>query len=273
MNENTHTFNGLWIGNKLSPIELLTIHSFLNFGYHFKLWIYEPLQNELPENLELCDANEIIPRNKIFFYKNKSQFGIGKGSVAGFSDIFRYKLLYEYGGWWVDMDITCLKNIDFTEPYFFRNHHNLKVVGNVMKCPKHSDLMKFCYDEAIATIDEHNTDWHKPIDILVKHIELLKLENYIVKDCSNMDMWHDTSRFIFTDERQPDNWYFIHWQNEEWRSKKLSKLFFYPNSLLENLLVKYGLYQQPKTFREKLKRDILLSKAARLIKNYIFFNY
>ncbi|HRN93968.1 MAG TPA: glycosyltransferase [Chitinophagales bacterium] len=269
MSQEIETFNGLWIGNKLSLIELLTIQSFLSFGYHFKLWIYEPLQNDLPEKVELCNANEIIPHNQIFYYKNKSQFGIGKGSVAGFSDIFRYKLLYEHGGWWVDMDITCLKKIDFAASYFFRNHHNLKVVGNVMKCPKHSVLMKHCYEEATATIDEHNTDWHKPIDILVKHIELQQLENFIVKDCSNTDMWHDTSRFIFTNEMPPQNWQFIHWQNEEWRSRNLSKSVFYPDSFLEKLLVKYGLYKKPETFLEKLKCKILLFNIVRRIKKFV----
>src|SRR6185312_16640543 len=33
----------------------------------------------------------------------------GNGSLAGFSNFFRYKLLLENGGWWVDMDTVCLR--------------------------------------------------------------------------------------------------------------------------------------------------------------------
>src|SRR5690606_17267238 len=169
-------------GKTLSKIELLTIHSFLKYGYRFRLWLYEPLETPLPNGVILADAHEIIPREKVFRYKNKNQFGHGKGSVAGFSDIFRYKLLYEKGGWWTDMDITCLSPLFHEKTYFFRKHHQLNVVGNILKCPKNSVLMKRCYEEAINEIDENNTDWHKPIDILNKHINELQLQLYIVND-------------------------------------------------------------------------------------------
>ena len=31
------------------------------------------------------------------------------GSLAAFSNLFRYKLLLERGGWWVDTDVICLR--------------------------------------------------------------------------------------------------------------------------------------------------------------------
>jgi hypothetical protein len=260
------TVHGLWIGDTLSPIELLTIHSFLDKGHSFKLWLYDELKTKLPVGVLTGDANEIIPREKVFRYKNKSQFGHGKGSVAGFSDIFRYKLLFEHGGWWVDMDITCLKKFDFDKPYFFRKHHNLNVVGNVMKCPKGSLLMKRCYDEAITEIDEHNTDWHKPIDILNKHIDALQLNGYIVKDCSNDDRWDDTSRFIYRNEDYPDHWYFIHWQNEEWRNKQLDKSTFYHHSTLSEMLCNFGLHMRPANLFAQWKNEVLFSQFVRKLR-------
>jgi len=253
------TVHGLWIGDTLSPLELLTINSFIDKGHEFKLWLYDEMKTQLPPRVLIGDANEIIPSEKIFRYKNISQFGHGKGSVAGFSDIFRYKLLYEHGGWWVDMDITCLKKFDIDKSYFFRKHHNLNVVGNVMKCPKGSLLMKCCYEDAIAEIDEHNTDWHKPINILNKHIDALQLNNYIVKECSNQDRWDDTGRFIYGNEEYPDHWYFIHWQNEEWRNKKIDKSKFYHYSTLAELLYKYRLLQRPANLFAQWKNEILFS--------------
>jgi hypothetical protein len=241
----TQTINALWIGKRISKLEMLTIHSFLAFGYIFKLWIYEPLENTLPKNIILGDANEIIPKEQVFAYKNKNKYGHGKGSYAGFSDIFRYKLLYEKGGWWVDMDVTCLKPLDFDKQYFFRNHHELNVVGNVMKCPKHSKLMKYCYDEAIATVTEENTDWHKPIEILNNNIAKLGLEQYIYKNVSNEDKWDSTSKFIWTNEELPDHWHFIHWQNEEWRAKNVSRTSFYFKSALAKLMRTHQLIDIP----------------------------
>src|SRR5690606_11724688 len=128
--------NALWIGKHLSLIEILTIRSFLDNGHSFRLFVYEEIATPLPEGCELADANSILPESAVFRYKNKSQYGQGKGSVSGFSDIFRYKMLHDSGGWWVDMDVTCLKHFDFDEEYIFRYHHELPAVGNVMKCPK-----------------------------------------------------------------------------------------------------------------------------------------
>lgn len=237
--------HSLWIGKTLSVIELLTIQSFIANGHTFQLWVYEPLETPLPQELVLCDATQIIPKDKIFSYKNANKYGHGKGSVAGFSDIFRYKLLHEKGGWWVDMDVTCLKPFNAIEPYFFRNHHELNVVGNVMKCPPQSALMWTCYQEAIATVDEHNTDWHKPIEILNSAIEAFDLEEFINHGISNPDQWDITSRFVQKAEPIPTQWSFIHWQNEEWRSRAISKNNFYYKSTLAVLLQRYGLITLP----------------------------
>ncbi len=147
--------HGLWIGNKLSNLELLTLHSFRYFGHDFYLWAYEKILTPLPPQVFVKDANEIIPKEKVFKYKNFNQYGHGKGSYAGFSDIFRYALLYKYGGWWVDMDVTCISSLNYEEPYVFRKHHVFDTVGNIMKCPKNSKLMKLCYEEAIKTINEN----------------------------------------------------------------------------------------------------------------------
>lgn len=257
------TVNGMWIGKKLSKIELLTIHSFLKYGYRFRLWLYEPLETPLPKEVIIADANEIVPREKVFCYKNKNQFGHGKGSVAGFSDIFRYKLLYEKGGWWTDMDITCLKSLDYDKPYFFRRHHELNVVGNVLKCPAKSELMKRCYEEAIIEIDENNTDWHKPIDILNKHIDALKLQTYIVDEVSNHDRWEETEQLLYETTVLPESWNFIHWQNEEWRNQRLNKNHFPHQGTLVRLLAEYKLYEPPKSVFAEWRNRLEFSRFFR----------
>ncbi|HLP20895.1 MAG TPA: glycosyltransferase [Chitinophagales bacterium] len=261
--------HALWIGNSLSKLELLSIASFIAKGHTFHLWLYDAVPTALPTGVIVKDAAEIIPRERVFNYKFASKFGHGKGSYAGFSDIFRYKLLYEKGGWWVDMDVTCLQPLDFDTPYFFRSHHDLKVVGNVMKCPVGSLLMKQCYEEAIQTVDENNTDWLKPIEILNRHIELLDLVKYIHPDVSNEDRWHATSRFIWHSDPLPPHWYFIHWQNEEWRKNAVSKADFYRHSVLAKLMALYGLYQMPGPTFAKGVNTVRHSSYFRALENLL----
>lgn len=243
--------NGLWIGKSLSKLEMLTINSFVNNGHIFYLWVYNHLNIEFPDNVIIKDANEIIPENKIFRYNYTNQFGHGKGSLGGFSDIFRYKLLYEHGGWWTDMDVTCLKPLNFKEEYVFRTHHELNVVGNIMKCPKNSVLMKNCYEKAIKEINAENKDWHKPIKILVNEIQFQHLDNYIF-EISNQDSWAIVRKLLTSNKTLPDNWYVIHWVNEEWRRNKIKKEFFIKNSTLGILMHKNGFKRTEINFLKKL---------------------
>ena len=43
--------HGMWIGERLSKLELLTIRSFLHHGHEFHLWLYDPLDTPLPSEV------------------------------------------------------------------------------------------------------------------------------------------------------------------------------------------------------------------------------
>jgi len=244
--DNIHV-HGLWIGTALSKLELLTIHSFIKNGHQFHLWVYDKIETPLPVGTILEDANEIIPVEKVFRYKNVNKYGHGKGSVSGFSDIFRYKLLYDKGGWWVDMDVTCLKPLNVRTPYFFRKHHELALVGNVMKCPAGAELMMACYKEASAEVTEDNTDWHKPIEILNKYVAQYQLTNYIFSNVSNQDLWMEIIAFVIGGDTIPGHYRFIHWMNEEWRSRDINKNDIRYRSTLGQIMMQAGLLPEKDT--------------------------
>lgn len=252
--DNLH-IHALWIGNTLSKLELLTIHSFIAQGHTFHLWAYDNIITPLPAGVVVENANEIISAEKVFRYKHVNKYGHGKGSVSGFSDIFRYKLLYEKGGWWVDMDVTCLKPLNVTVPYFFRKHHVLELVGNVMKCPPKSALMLACYEEASANVNEENTDWHKPIEILNRHVMREKLEKFIYSDVSNLDDWKELLPFIIGSSPIPEHYRFIHWMNEEWRSREINKGDFRFNSVLGKAMINAGFIKKPTSKFKELWND------------------
>jgi mannosyltransferase OCH1-like enzyme len=91
----------------LSVIEVLCIESFLAHGHEFHLYAYETIAN-VPEGVKIFDANEILEHSDSYEIKK----GFGAKSKAPFADIFRLHLLYKKGGWWVDMDVICLKNFN-----------------------------------------------------------------------------------------------------------------------------------------------------------------
>jgi hypothetical protein len=90
-------------------MERLSVRSFLAHGHEFDLYAYGPIRG-VPAGVRLRDAAEILPRDRIFLYR-------GRPSYAGFANYFRYRLLLERGGWWVDLDAVCLRPFDFVDEF------------------------------------------------------------------------------------------------------------------------------------------------------------
>ena len=117
----------LWIGNELSKIEQLCISSYLKNGSEFHLYTYGKVDG-IPKETVVKDANEIIDKSEIFQTK--------KGSYALFADWFRFALLQKKGGFWVDMDMICLKPFDFeNDPYVYGREIESSVSNAIMKLP------------------------------------------------------------------------------------------------------------------------------------------
>jgi glycosyltransferase involved in cell wall biosynthesis len=207
----------LWIGKHLSKLEKLTLLSFTRHGHAFNLWAYDALDEALPPGVVLRDAAQILPRERIFLKaESDPSAGVGRMSYGPFSDLFRYKLLYEHGGIWVDMDITCLKPFDFAEPYVFRAHQ-IGLMGNLMKVPPKSELMRLSFELADKVANE-TVPWLTLNKILRNCVHFLELDGYIRKGIINDGSLFDTIvDFAGSSYRAPPpNWYGIHWGNEFW---------------------------------------------------------
>jgi Glycosyltransferase sugar-binding region containing DXD motif/Alpha 1,4-glycosyltransferase conserved region len=139
--------NSLWIGRPLALIEQLSIASFLQNGCEYHLYCYEKIEG-VPKGVVVRDASEILPASEIFYY----QHGLGKGSVAAFANLFRYKLLFERGGWWMDTDMVCLRPMDFSEPVVFAGQRlpegTQQVTNTVIKFPRGHPAAQQCYEMA-----------------------------------------------------------------------------------------------------------------------------
>jgi mannosyltransferase OCH1-like enzyme len=136
----------LWIGPELSALEQLSIRSFLQHGHDYHLYVYDE-PRALPRGTVVRDAGEILPAARVFRYRDHD-------SPAGFSNLFRYRLLGERGGWWADTDVVCLRPFDFASPHVFCSERlrdgTPTTSSAVVKAPPASPVMDYAWRRSAA---------------------------------------------------------------------------------------------------------------------------
>lgn len=227
MNETIRSF---WIDGEFTRHQLLTMHSFLRHGHDFVLYAYDP-PARLPPAVDVKDLNEFVPRSEVFYYRHMGH----ERRLGGICERVKAELLFQLGGWHVDMDVTCLRTFDMTAEYVLRPHQRL-VVGNIIKSPARSELARIYLDRA-RQINADNGDWESSFAGLADGVRSLNLHEFIVDDrCFGRDDG-DWPRFLETAGGSPGaGRYAIHW------CATFGKLdHAEPGSFYDSLLKSYGL--------------------------------
>ena len=123
-------FQSFWCGDSLSPYEVACMRSFVDNGHRFVLYTYQK-DLRVPEGVERRDAAALIEPEAYFTYG-----GAAAGSHALFSNLFRYKLLTDRGGWWVDTDVVCLSHEIPCFEIFAAFEDTGRINGAVLRLPK-----------------------------------------------------------------------------------------------------------------------------------------
>ena len=190
----------LWIGKELTDMEIYCIKSFLKHGFTFHLYTYD-IVGKIPSGTIIKNANEIIPKNEIFKLKE---------TFLPFSDIWRYKMLYEKGGYWSDLDMICMKSFNFKESYVFASERTIQkgaykmsvpFVANInfLKAPKGSPFFKELYDTCIKLEKKKtNTDKIKYMRIARQMIEKYNYKKYIKPPhyFCHLDWWYAKDAYL-----------------------------------------------------------------------------
>lgn len=229
---------GLWIGPELSIMEQLSIASFLQNGHEYHLYVYDEVKN-VPAGTVIRDANEILTASRIFQYKHQA-------SYAGFANFFRYKLLLERGGWWVDTDVICVKPFDFAEEHVFASEIDKGwdvIASGIIKAPAGSSVMAYAW-EVCDRKDPEQLMWGETgPKLMTEAVRKLSMEHYTKPYrifCPLVfSEWHRILEPDADGLLQEDT-YSIHLWNEMWRVAGQDKNATYdPNCLYERLKRKY----------------------------------
>src|SRR5208282_4090582 len=151
----SNEFQFFWSEGPLDWSGWLCLRSFTRYSdVTIHLYSYDRnLKLEIPKCI--ChDATEIFPRE--IYERVKTSFARTYGEAAGYhetSDLFRYKLLYEKGGWYFDTDCLLLKPLTplFDRDYVFGWELPIEVNNAVLKFPKGDVMLDQLYNEHVQS--------------------------------------------------------------------------------------------------------------------------
>ena len=153
----SNEFQFFWYEGPLTWIAELCLRSFTRFpGVTIHLYSYD-------KNLDLAhvpgcichDASEFLPREIAEHWK----MSIGARVIPAISSLFRYRLLYEKGGWYFDTDCILIKpltsffNLDYVlaweNAWDTRAKSPTMVCNAVIKFPKHTEMLQQLYEYCV----------------------------------------------------------------------------------------------------------------------------
>jgi hypothetical protein len=223
MNASNRIVQSLWIGPALGPMELLCIRSFLRQGHQFQLYSYNSTLH-VPAGCTLFDANEVIAQGELSYIEFKS--------LAAFADYFRYKLLLDRGGWWTDLDVVCLRPLNFNSRYVLGTEGMQRggrhVSSCLIKAPKGSPAMAWCWEECRKTSPEQaQQPWGRSGPaLLAQAVKKFQLDKHqLDTELFCPVSWWEARKFVTPNVELslPSNACAVHLWNERWQQERLPK--------------------------------------------------
>ena len=245
----------LWVSGSLSNLEKISSNSFVQAGYSTVIWSYGGLDNA-PKGAEVRDARLVLPESLIF--RGKS------GSLAQFSDLFRYAVLNTHGGMWADTDVVALAPPDAIGPQPFlvterdqtkpikalakrllRRPEGRSVNSNVIYNPNPSpgNIIDLAYGYARA-FPKENIVWGELGPRLLAAIESIYPDHgFVVHDpvfANPFNWWECPHVLVEPGQKLAEGASFLHLYNETWRRAGIDKDAEFPRgSLMRNLAEKF----------------------------------
>ena len=125
--------NTIWIGRELGPIHTACLRSFLRHGHDVVLHAYGR-PDDTPNGVRLFDASKLMKEEEIVLHK-------GTGSLTLAADRYRYRLLREGMGLYVDCDMYCMKPFPESE-YTFGWEDDETINNAVLNAPYDSAFLQ-----------------------------------------------------------------------------------------------------------------------------------
>jgi hypothetical protein len=93
--------NTLWVEGSLTYVEQVCLSSAVRLGHPVTLYTYYGV-DRVPPGVDVRDGREVLPEPRLLKHREKNSWSLG-------SNIFRYQLMREGRGVWIDADLYFIK--------------------------------------------------------------------------------------------------------------------------------------------------------------------
>lgn len=159
----------LWVRGALSRLEQLSVRSFVAQGHPVHLYTYDPAL-VAPPGVTVLDASQIVPADLVPAVVPPP---FSRGGLSTFSNYFRYRLLFERGGWWADTDVVAIRPWADLPPVVVASTrergHGLAANNFAMRFPAGHEIPRACLD-ALRDQDPRELDFGVSGPLLVDRV-------------------------------------------------------------------------------------------------------
>lgn len=214
------TVHALWVTGELSMLECLTIKLLQQHGHPVHLWSYDTIGN-VPVGVVCRDAREILPYESVFTFQGTPLLQIprgGVGSLSQWSDQFQLKLLHQQGGIYIQLDVACLKPLDFVSDHAFVAHMGVHVAAFLMKCPKGSEFAWKAYDVLAQRVNASTMQgmhWDQSMRYMgaVMKMILPDAKKHFIPSEHVLDLGCEKTGPFFDATEPGEHVFIVHWSN------------------------------------------------------------
>lgn len=131
----SEVFYSYWYDGELPPYARMSINSYVRNGHTLVLYTHGKIPNA-PHGCIIGDAHKYITD------KETQPFLQANRKLRMLSDWFRYRLMYDRGGWWVDTDTILIPDNPIPKGeyvFFWQNEGSL--ANGIFRVPKNAPLM------------------------------------------------------------------------------------------------------------------------------------
>lgn len=127
--------NSMWVEGPLTYVEQVCLKSALSVGHQVVLYAYWDVTG-VPDGVIVRDGREIMPESSLMKHKKRNSWSLS-------SNIFRYLLLQQGRGVWIDTDVYFLKPLEVNrKDYLFGWQKQDLLNGAILYAKKDSPLIE-----------------------------------------------------------------------------------------------------------------------------------